>query len=128
MTTQTAGDVILHRDEDGTARATLPHRHVHHSPTGFEFGYGGSGPADLALNILAAFVAVPIEHEVPEERWGDEAVQLHDGSYVSGAVWHLHQEFKRRFVATLPRGGGTIRADDVRAWLREHGISSDAIR
>jgi hypothetical protein len=28
-------------------------RHVvRHSPTGFEFGYGGSGPADLALSIL----------------------------------------------------------------------------
>jgi hypothetical protein len=24
-----------------------------HSPTGFEFGYGGSGPAQLALAILA---------------------------------------------------------------------------
>lgn len=29
----------------------LKHR-VHHSPTGFEWGYGGSGPADLALSIL----------------------------------------------------------------------------
>lgn len=26
-----------------------------HSPTGFNFGYGGSGPADLALNILLMF-------------------------------------------------------------------------
>lgn len=26
-----------------------------HSPTGFNFGYGGSGPADLALNIIAMF-------------------------------------------------------------------------
>ena len=26
---------------------------VNHSPTGFEWGYGGSGPAQLALAILA---------------------------------------------------------------------------
>lgn len=26
---------------------------VHHSPTGMQSGYGGSGPADLALTILA---------------------------------------------------------------------------
>lgn len=26
-----------------------------HSPTGFNFGYGGSGPADLALNICRMF-------------------------------------------------------------------------
>ena len=30
-----------------------PLRHlVHHSPTGFEWGYGGSGPADLARSII----------------------------------------------------------------------------
>ncbi len=29
----------------------VPHL-VHHSPTGMEFGYAGSGPADLALSLL----------------------------------------------------------------------------
>jgi len=29
----------------------LEHR-VYHSPTGFEWGYGGSGPSDLARSIL----------------------------------------------------------------------------
>lgn len=28
------------------------HRHVNHSPTGFEWGYLGSGPAQLAFAIL----------------------------------------------------------------------------
>ena len=37
---------------DGTTERTpLPHS-VRHSPTGFEMGYGGSGPADLAYSIL----------------------------------------------------------------------------
>lgn len=30
--------------------------HVEHSPTGFCWGYGGSGPADLALSILWDFL------------------------------------------------------------------------
>lgn len=30
----------------------LEHRIVRHSQTGFQWGYGGAGPADLALNIL----------------------------------------------------------------------------
>lgn len=47
----------LGRTEDSSGtKVTVnnrPLRHrVRHSPTGFEFGYGGSGPADLALSIL----------------------------------------------------------------------------
>lgn len=29
---------------------------VHHSPDGFEFGYAGSGPADLARSIVGHFM------------------------------------------------------------------------
>ena len=29
------------------------HHVIYHSPTGFAWGYGGSGPADLAMSILA---------------------------------------------------------------------------
>lgn len=32
-----------------------------HSPTGFEWGYGGSGPAQLALAILLDFTRDPVE-------------------------------------------------------------------
>ena len=31
-----------------------------HSPDGFNWGYGGSGPADLALSILTDFVGITI--------------------------------------------------------------------
>jgi len=49
-----------------------------HSPDGFSWGYGGSGPAQLALAILLCA-------GVPE----DKAVEI-------------HQDFKRDFVAQLP--------------------------
>ena len=30
--------------------------HIYHSPDGFNWGYGGSGPADLARSILWDFI------------------------------------------------------------------------
>ena len=40
--------------EDQEAHTSAPLHHVrHHSPTGMEWGFGGSGPADLAHSILA---------------------------------------------------------------------------
>ena len=50
-----------------------------HSPTGFEWGYGGSGPAQLALAILADV--------------------LDDDARALG----LHQAFKWRVIAGLNR-------------------------
>ena len=37
------------------------YRHVKHSPTGFEWGYGGSGPAQLAFALLLDFFESPSE-------------------------------------------------------------------
>lgn len=73
-----------------------PLRHiVRHSPTGMNWGYGGSGPADLALSIMA---------DVFEGR-----VELADVFY---------QQFKWDFVA----GWGevwTITTEEIDHWLRE---------
>ena len=56
----------------------LRHR-VYHSPTGFNWGYGGSGPADLARSILWDFLGKEPSRELympfKEEfvaGWGDE--------------------------------------------------------
>jgi hypothetical protein len=37
------------------------YRYVNHSPTGFEWGYGGSGPAQLAFALLLDFFESPSE-------------------------------------------------------------------
>ena len=50
-----------------------------HSPTGFEWGYCGSGPAQLALAILA-------------EHLGDDR-----------QAFNLYQRFKWAVIAELPR-------------------------
>jgi hypothetical protein len=67
---------------DGQKCQPLPLRLdlVNHSPTGFSWGYGGSGPAQLALALLAD--ALADDHR---------AVRL-------------HQEFKFKVVACWPQG------------------------
>jgi len=101
-------DVVCTRDVTGALACSVPRRHRHHSPGGFEIGYGGSGPADLALNVLAA--ALPL-------RAGQEGVRLWDGTRVSNAAWDLHQAFADAFLAPLPRAGGTIAGAVVEAWI-----------
>ena len=74
---------VVQRDRDGHVRAWRVGRnataefvivkevdHVSlHSPTGFEWGYLGSGPADLALSLLADH----FECKICEVRPGQEA-------------------------------------------------------
>ena len=95
-----------------------PLRHIRlHSPTGFEWGYGGSGPADLALSILADYLG---EQEAVR-RWfrplgwavQDEPVTV-----------RLCQRFKRAVIADLPRKGWRLTGAEIAAWLRAHGVEA----
>ncbi len=89
---RTAEDCVVAtiRHADGSA-TPIPHI-VRHSPDGFEFGYGGSGLADLALSILTALVGAEM------------------------AVCH-YQDFKWLFIATKSGNGFTIPVKDIFAWL-----------
>lgn len=78
---------------------------IYHSPTGLEWGYGGSGPADLALSILADYFG-----ERPTRR----ALELGEPR-----AWKLHQAFKWRFIATAEREGFRIKAQQIADWLWE---------
>jgi len=68
---------------------------ANHSPTGFEWGYQGSGPAQLALAILA-------------DALGDED------------ALRLYQEFKRQIVSRVPRGLAWwgITQDYIQIWAK----------
>jgi hypothetical protein len=89
------------RDEEGDALCDvleaggsypLPH-HVRHSPTGINFGYGGSGPADAARSVLIDCCNVEIADR-------------------------LYMEFKRCFISVLPMDeGGTINEETIREWV-----------
>lgn len=92
--------VRVYRDYDGHCHTNVWHQWVWHSPTGFEWGYLGSGPADLALNILLRYL---------KRDWAAK----------------LHQQFKEEFIAVLPRDMGTVYTLDpkaVKRWLDERNL------
>jgi hypothetical protein len=84
-------------------------RVVWHSPDGYEWGYCGSGPADLALNILHYCLPVGCD--------GEPAEKLFRGQ-CSAIACKLHQHFKEHFIARLPKEGGTIPGALVDAWIQ----------
>src|SRR5262245_27865067 len=61
-----------------------------HSPTGFEYGYGGSGPAQLALAILADALSAKGRSPSVNRSFDRIAVQL-------------HQDFKWKMITPLKR-------------------------
>lgn len=83
-------------DEARKIRRLNPRLDLFNHSVGFEVGYGGSGPAQTALAILA-------DHLGDDER----AVRL-------------HQSFKWAVIAKLERDADfEITASDVDAWLAE---------
>lgn len=86
------GDAVVELVAPDGTRERFAQFLAFHKSDGFEFGYAGSGPSALAANVLG--LVLP-----PRE------------------AWRLHQDFKRAFVAPMSRDGGTIRLDDVRAWV-----------
>src|SRR5579862_9119212 len=73
-----AGNVIT------TPVTNVPWSVVSHRPSGFEWGYGGSGPADLALNILNWFVPPGTDSDDVDCFYGT----------CSFLAWHAHQARK----------------------------------
>ena len=68
----------------------LKHR-VYHSPDGFNWGYGGSGPADLAISILWDFIGTK-------------------------PTPGLYQDFKSHFVAGW-KDTWEITSEEIQNWL-----------
>lgn len=81
-----------------------------HSPYGFEWGYGGSGPHALAISMVA--------HEMTPILGKEGAEQLADT---------VGYAFKEKFVATFPRQGGASDSPEwvltgvaIRVWLAQY--------
>jgi len=85
------GPQLVTKDDD-ILDPTPSQKIWNHSPDGFNWGYQGSGPAQLALALL---------YDVTKDK--DISV-------------HLHQEFKRDYVATW---GDTWEITDayIRGWI-----------
>jgi hypothetical protein len=85
-------DVHLWRDDAGNAHADVPHEHRH--SWSFEWGYAGSGPADLAYSILVYF-------------------------YGPAVAEALYQRFKEDVIARIPRDADSfvLPAESIRSWV-----------
>jgi hypothetical protein len=93
-------NVVTKANGTTTFEALNPRKDIRdHSPTGFEWGYGGSGPAQLALAILC--------HALGD----DERAQRH------------YQDFKRRVVALIEKDEWEMPAAKVRELIdRYEGV------
>ncbi len=100
------------------AITNVPHLVVHHSPSGFEFGYAGSGPADLALNAVQYYLNIV--------GYVGAKTKCYDGSCWTLA-WNLHQDFKRAFIAGAPHEGARIPFAKIDAWM-EQNITAELLK
>lgn len=89
------GDLVVRRDREGIKHISIPHMIEYHSPTDLEWGYPGSGPAELALNTLFYFT---------KDR---------DFSF------RHHQAFKTEFIEGLPKEGGRVSGETIRTWIEK---------
>lgn len=94
-TWQPGSTVATVTDADGTRTLNPRFDLRNHSPTGFSYGYGGSGPAQLAVAILA------------DATRDDEAAKRH------------YQDFQWDIIAHAPQKQPfTITEADVLDWVR----------
>lgn len=95
-----AGHQLVTKDEDLLMPG--PSQKIwNHSPTGFSWGYGGSGPAQLALAILLDVT-------------GDEQLAV-----------NYHQDFKWQFVAAW-KENWEITSEQVLEWLKIKAVTKEA--
>lgn len=82
--------------EDGRTRELI--NSGIHSPDGFQMGYGGSGPADLAYSIL-------VDYNNRKE-----------GKFTKSEIENLYQKFKEDFIVPA-KESLSINDKDIEAWL-----------
>jgi len=71
---------------------------VNHNPTGFEWGFEGSGPAHLALAILTDYL----------------------GAERKEVALFFYQKYKDEVVSVLPSSSWELTEEEVRVWLNRN--------
>lgn len=98
--------------------APLQHVSVH-SPTGFQWGYAGSGPADLALSILVHHFG-----ETPDLVQKGEVYDPVKEAWVVSRAWAYHQDFKFALVAKWD-DEWAVTTKQIKDWLATHLAPED---
>ena len=104
--------IYMARSKTGAWVTNVKRKCIQHSPDGFAWGYGGSGPADFALNIL--------ENVLILEGWKGPRTQCYKKKCFTLA-WDFHQQFKWSRIAGLSMNATeqqVIPYDEVVSYLR----------
>ena len=86
------------KDFASGCRSNVPRQIYRHSPTGYNFGYSGSGPSDFALNASLLLC----EH-------ADDA-------------YRIYQDFKFFFVSGATEDALVIQIDQAKKFFTDRGI------
>lgn len=101
--------VLVQLIEEGKVEnESYPLTHIlRHSPDGFQWGYGGSGPSDLALSIMTDYFS----------RQGVvTSLTEADGCY---------QAFKWDFISKIAEDGWSITDEQIHQWREERKQHDD---
>lgn len=140
------GGLVTLEGRDGSPLGVLRHV-VRHSPTGLSWGYGGSGPADLARSLLLdalgdaahctscarsgkvvylADVPDPVPFDPERHADLDEDAGFIDKCWeCDGDGYRLvpYHDYKFEVVAGLPAAGWTLSRQSVLTWLARRGVA-----
>lgn len=140
------GSIITLESADGKSLALLRH-YVKHSSDGFQWGYGGSGPAETARCLLLDAVGDPkcpacagTHRMVAADDGGERPFQPDTDDPEGEAVFTCldcdqdglrsdlpYQDFKFEFVAGWGSEWRMPRAE-IREWLKAHDVNLDSER
>lgn len=105
---------------DHDRRTPLTH-HSKHSPTGFSWGYAGSGPADLArcllIDHLGTKAACANCEGTGKYREAGEVVPCWECGATGFKLPVSYMDFKFEVVAGLPSPGWTLSEDVIAKWV-----------
>lgn len=134
-----SGGSIAVKLEDGTTYP-LPRSGRNHSPTGFNWGYGGSGPAETAASILCDFFddgkhkcdlcegEGELAVDATEDEGGDDVDKQRcyacEGRGIKLPV--SYQDFKFAVIARLEQGKDfELTGKEIEDWLAAHAAGKD---
>lgn len=101
--------LILKR-KGNISMTNIPQLIVDHSPDGFEWGYGGSGPSDLALNVVDLILTkIGFNGSKTKCRKGVAFIKSYE----------LYQDFKWDIISKIPKNGAVIPYDQMKSWIEK---------
>jgi hypothetical protein len=126
------GDIVLRREPvPGNQQQSRVACNVawtaHTGAIGFQWGSGGSGPSELAINILNQIVPPSTDGFPPVKSRSPSWDQTLEPS-TSATAHALTESFKAEFLTQIPPEGGVISGEKIRNWIgRQRKVVENAV-